>query len=62
MLIPVCGLQELQHQMEHEATSARSERKKRENAERMCRQAVEDKVCCTCYNAFAMHVNIAIHG
>ena len=48
MLILVCGLQELQHQMENEAASARSERKKRENAERMCRQAVEDKVCCAC--------------
>ena len=46
MLILVCGLQELQHQMEHEAASARSERKKRENAERMGRQAVEDKVRC----------------
>lgn len=46
MLTLMCALQELQQQLEHEAASARSERKKRENAERMCRQAVEDKVCC----------------
>ena len=49
ILILVCALQELQHQVEHEAASARSERKKRENAERMCKQAVEDKVCCKRY-------------
>lgn len=38
------GMQELQQQVEGEAASARSERKKRENAERICKQAVEDKV------------------
>ncbi|KAL3162397.1 hypothetical protein ABBQ32_010071 [Trebouxia sp. C0010 RCD-2024] len=35
--------QELQNQLEQEAATARSERKKRENAERMCRQAAQDK-------------------
>lgn len=37
-------MQELQHQVEQEAASARTERKKKENAERLCRQALEDKV------------------
>ena len=41
------GLQELQHHVEHEASSAKTERKKRETAERLCRQAVEDKVRCS---------------
>ena len=40
----LCALQELQNQMEQEAATARAERKKRENAERMCRQASQDKV------------------
>ena len=38
------SLQELQLQVEQEASSAKLERKKRETAERLCRQAVEDKV------------------
>ena len=37
-------LQELQVQVEQKASSAKAERKKRENAERLCKQAVEDKV------------------
>lgn len=45
-LTPCCvRMQELQNQLEQEAATARSERKKRENAERMCRQAAQDKVC-----------------
>ena len=37
-------VQELQGQIEQEASTTRSERKKRETAERLCKKAVEDKV------------------
>lgn len=37
-------LQELQSQVEQEAMTARTERKKRDTAERLCKKAIEDKV------------------
>lgn len=37
-------LQELQGQVEQEASTIRTERKKRETAERLCKKAIEDKV------------------
>ena len=37
-------LQELQGQVEQEASTIRTERRKREIAERLCKKAIEDKV------------------
>lgn len=60
-------MQELQGQVEQEVVTVRTERKKRETAEKLCKKAVEDKVqfgrtCCvlneTLESHLVSHVNL----